>query len=271
VFIWNEGYWGPVVGFYGGIAYGFGYTGVGYDGGYWRGNTFYYNRTVNNVHVTKITNVYTKNVRHVNPAGASFNGGRGGTTSRPSSEQLAAAKQKRSSLTDEQKQQMRVARSDPKQRASENQGSPTVAATSKSGEFKGRDVVKATKSGAPYKAPPRPSPKGEKSVVKPQEKGAVTTEGGPAPRGERPMVKPQKKRPAAPEGGPAPGGERPMVKPQKKRPAAPEGGPAPGGERPMVKPQKKRPAAPEGGPAPEGEKKSDDKKKRGEPEEEQRR
>src|ERR1700761_3447721 len=30
------GYWGPEVGFYGGVNYGFGYTGNGYEGGYWR-------------------------------------------------------------------------------------------------------------------------------------------------------------------------------------------------------------------------------------------
>lgn len=33
-FFWNVGYWGPVVGFYGGINYGFGYAGLGYGGGY---------------------------------------------------------------------------------------------------------------------------------------------------------------------------------------------------------------------------------------------
>ena len=33
-YIFNAGYWGPQVGFYGGIDYGFGYTGLGYEGGY---------------------------------------------------------------------------------------------------------------------------------------------------------------------------------------------------------------------------------------------
>ena len=32
-FFWHEGYWGPHVGFYGGINYGFGYWGHGYEGG----------------------------------------------------------------------------------------------------------------------------------------------------------------------------------------------------------------------------------------------
>src|SRR5690348_4498834 len=42
VFIFNEGYWGPQVGFYGGIDYGFGYSGIGYQGGYWNNGVFFY-------------------------------------------------------------------------------------------------------------------------------------------------------------------------------------------------------------------------------------
>jgi hypothetical protein len=34
-FFFNAGYWGPQVGFYGGIVYGFGYFGRGYEGGRW--------------------------------------------------------------------------------------------------------------------------------------------------------------------------------------------------------------------------------------------
>ena len=32
VYVFNEGYWGPTVGFYGGIDYGYGYGGDGYQG-----------------------------------------------------------------------------------------------------------------------------------------------------------------------------------------------------------------------------------------------
>jgi len=35
-YVWYAGYWGPTVGFYGGIDYGFGYPGSGFYGGYWR-------------------------------------------------------------------------------------------------------------------------------------------------------------------------------------------------------------------------------------------
>jgi len=154
VFIWYEGYWGPAVGFYGGINYGYGYTGYGYDGGYWSGGRFYYNRKVNNINVTNITTVYSRTVSNVRPTGVSFNGGPGGTTVRPNSEQLTAARQRHSSLTDAQNHQMQVARTDPKQRATVNRGRPAIAATAKPGVFTGRGVMGAGRTGDPYKAPP---------------------------------------------------------------------------------------------------------------------
>src|SRR6266567_3394994 len=87
-FAFHEGYWGPRVGFYGGINYGFGYVGVGYEGGYWRNGAFFYNRSVNNV--TNITNVYNKTVI-VNETvrNISYNGGAGGTTARPTAAEEA--------------------------------------------------------------------------------------------------------------------------------------------------------------------------------------
>ena len=56
VYVFNDRYWGPTVGFYGGIAYGFGYTGSGFFGGHWQGGQYYYNSSVTNV--TNVTNVY---------------------------------------------------------------------------------------------------------------------------------------------------------------------------------------------------------------------
>ncbi len=60
-YIFHQGYWGPQVGFYGGIDYGHGYFGHGYEGGRWDGGHFYYNRSVNNINVTEIHNVYNTN------------------------------------------------------------------------------------------------------------------------------------------------------------------------------------------------------------------
>ena len=59
-FIFHDGFWGPEVGFYGGISYGFGYFGVGFVGGRWDGGHFFYNRAVLNVNVTTSTTSTTK-------------------------------------------------------------------------------------------------------------------------------------------------------------------------------------------------------------------
>src|ERR1700677_3673599 len=36
-FVFNAGYWGPHIGFYGGVNYGGGYMGIGFAGGNWNG------------------------------------------------------------------------------------------------------------------------------------------------------------------------------------------------------------------------------------------
>ncbi len=153
---WYPGYWGTSVGFYGGINYGYGYTGRGYYGGYWRGDRFYYNRYVNRITSRNITTVYNQRVV-VNERGPriSYNGGRDGINARPTSVELAAARTRRFGANSRQLEQQRWARSNPAQRARENQGRPEVAATPRPGEFRGSGVVRATRAGEPYKEPPR--------------------------------------------------------------------------------------------------------------------
>lgn len=45
-FFFHEGYWSNHVGYYGGVNYGFGYGGIGFAGGEWRGDRFFYNTAV---------------------------------------------------------------------------------------------------------------------------------------------------------------------------------------------------------------------------------
>jgi hypothetical protein len=61
-FVFYEGYWGPHVGFYGGIVYGFGYFGFGFVGGRWDSDRFFYNRSVMNINVVNVRNVYNETV-----------------------------------------------------------------------------------------------------------------------------------------------------------------------------------------------------------------
>jgi hypothetical protein len=149
-FVWNEGFWGPSIGFYGGINYGFGYFGVGFVGGRWDGGHFFYNRAVMNVNVTEIHNVYNTTVVN-NTVRVSYNGGNGGITARATAQEEAAAHERHVPPLAVQTQHMQAARANPQLRASVNHGKPPIAATEKPGEFSGRGVVEAKEAGAPYK------------------------------------------------------------------------------------------------------------------------
>jgi hypothetical protein len=154
-YVFNDGYWGTTVGFYGGISYGYGYGGEGYDGGRWQNDHFFYNRTVNNVNVTIVHNVYEAPAAHNNSGShASFNGGNGGTNARPTAQDQAAAHQKHIPPVAAQVQHVQAARAQPELRASANHGKPPVAATPKPGAFKDHAVVPAKQAGAPYTRPP---------------------------------------------------------------------------------------------------------------------
>lgn len=96
----HRGFWGPHVGYYGGINYGFGYIGTGYYGGYWRGHDFYYNRAVNRVGPSFRTvyerPVIVNNVRYdARPTvHTSYNGGPGGLRSQPRPFEMAAERER---------------------------------------------------------------------------------------------------------------------------------------------------------------------------------
>src|SRR5215470_15730761 len=154
-FVFYQGYWGPRVGFYGGIDYGFGYFGHGYEGGRWEGDRFYYNRTVNNINITNIHNVYNTTVvnNRTNVTRVSYNGGNGGITARASAQEEAAARERHIAPVAAQQQHSQEARQDRSFHASENRGKPAVAATERPGAFHGGGVV-AAREGGKYNPPP---------------------------------------------------------------------------------------------------------------------
>ena len=176
-YVFHEGYWGPHVGFYGGVVYGFGYDGVGYEGGYWRNGAFFYNRTVNNISNASITNVYSKTVIINNRTNMSFNGGAGGSTAKPTPEQLAIGKEHHVVATADQTRHAREAAKDPALSLASNHGHPTVAATTRAAQFKGPGVV-AAHPGQPIAAV---SPKGHRKEIREQKSpaGAATTTTAP--------------------------------------------------------------------------------------------
>jgi WXXGXW repeat (2 copies) len=143
-YVWNAGYWGPHIGFYGGVNYGFGYVGSGYEGGYWRDGVFTYNRTVNNFGNVHITNVYDKTVmNNTTVTRVSFNGGTGGTAAQPTSQEQAWAHEQHIPPTTMQTQHVQAASTNRSLLASVNHGNPSIAATSKPGDFSGHGLVGA--------------------------------------------------------------------------------------------------------------------------------
>ena len=182
-FVFVDGYWGPVVGFYGGINYGFGYPGRGYYGGRWERDRFFYNRSVTNVNVTVVRNIYVENVRSGDaPNRVSYNGGRDGITARPTDRETAAARDRHVAATEAQVQHVQHARSMPDLRADKNQGKPAVLATARPEALRGETRGSGNESSRDQSSNARDT---ERSQAR------------PAPQQTRPA--PQQTRPAPPQ------------------------------------------------------------------------
>ncbi|MGB9471178.1 MAG: hypothetical protein WBQ59_17655 [Candidatus Acidiferrum sp.] len=134
VYGWHAGYWGSHIGFYGGVNYGFGYGGVGFVGGEWRGGAFAYNSAVANFGSVHVTNVYenrtivTQNTI-INNEHVSFNGG-AGIQAQASATELQAANEQHIQPTANQVQHQNFAAQDRSQLASVNHGTPGTPAAS---------------------------------------------------------------------------------------------------------------------------------------------
>jgi hypothetical protein len=118
--------WGPHVGFYGGINYGFGYGGVGFWGGRWEGGAFRYNTAAWHVgagfHGVYEDRTYISHVSVNNHY--SFNG-EGGVRAKPNAEERAAMHEQHYAHTHEQMAHQRAARVDRSNYAAVNHGTPS--------------------------------------------------------------------------------------------------------------------------------------------------
>jgi hypothetical protein len=149
-FVFYDGYWGPTIGFYGGINYGFGYFGIGFGGGRWDNGQFFYNSAVMNVNVTTIHNVYSTTVVNNNVSHVSYNGGNGGVVASPTPQEQAAARERHIPPVAAQVEHTQAARANPQERASANKGKPGVAVTPRPGDFNDRAAAPARDAGAAY-------------------------------------------------------------------------------------------------------------------------
>lgn len=276
-YVFHRGYWGERVGFYGGVAYGFGYSGAGFVGGRWDGDHYYYNSTVNNFGSVNVTNVYEQPAPRVSER-ASFNGGPDGIHARPTPGELAAGKQAHLPPTADQRQNAKVASRTESAFVSTNQGKPPVAATAKPGELKGAAVVPAKAAGGPLpeKKPEKPLPasatEGGKPLLDTGPKGEPAGGGEPErrkkdekagkpepdanaePTPEKPKNERERRKPgdAKPElrdtksepdqaNPDEPKAEKPKIERERRKPEGAEGKP----ERPKTELERQRPSEPE--------------------------
>jgi hypothetical protein len=144
LYLFHAGYWGPHVGFYGGVNYGYGYGGSGYQGGRW-----------DNFGSAHVDHTYNQNVT-ANNTRVSFNGGTGGIRAEPSADQRDAEHETHRQPTEAQNQHITAAAARPDLAASHDHGRPQIAATSRPAEFEGRGAV-APRSEAAHALPPRPA------------------------------------------------------------------------------------------------------------------
>jgi hypothetical protein len=129
-FIFHGGYWGPHIGYYGGVNYGGGYMGIGFAGGAWNGGVFAYNTAIVHVNRTVITNVYVnttivQQTTIVNTTNVSYNGGPNGVQHQPAPEEQIAAHETHTPPTTFQHQHVTAAAADKTNLASNNGGHPT--------------------------------------------------------------------------------------------------------------------------------------------------
>ncbi|HJS92587.1 MAG TPA: hypothetical protein VJ738_21645 [Steroidobacteraceae bacterium] len=230
-YVWHAGYWGPHVGFYGGVHYGYGYDGDGYRGGRWEGRHFAYNRYVTHVdeHVVRYT--YDERVdRRFDDDRVSYEGGRGGRVAYPTREDLRYEHEEHLPATPSQRAHIEQAERNPAFFARANNGRPPIAATSRPGQFEDRGP--ATPHSARFEdrgaATPRPGQFPDRGAAtwhpgqfqdrgpatshpeQFQDRGAATSHPGvgrptpPAFHGQRPAVQqPQPHQGFAPRGGPS--------------------------------------------------------------------
>jgi hypothetical protein len=132
----HPGYWGRHVGYYGGVNYGFGYMGVGFVGGMWRGHDFVYNTAVMHVDNRRIRNVYIDRtiVQHntiYNDRRVAFSGGPGGIRHDPRPDERFAERDQHMDATQFQHSHESSAMSDRGSYYRSNGGRPSNPAMSR--------------------------------------------------------------------------------------------------------------------------------------------
>jgi len=136
LYIWHTGYWGRHVGYYGGVNYGFGYMGIGFVGGEWRGGVFAYNEAVMHVdrtivHTTYVDRTVVVNNTIVNNNHVAYSGGPGGINHPMTAQERAYTNEPHVAATSFQTQHEQAAKTDRTAYFNNNHGRPANAAVSR--------------------------------------------------------------------------------------------------------------------------------------------
>jgi hypothetical protein len=211
LYAFNAGYWGPTVGFYGGVNYGFGYGGSGFDGGRWESGHFAYNTAAMRVNTSVIHNTYVQKVSYSGNR-TSFNGGAGGTTTRPSAAETTMARQHGQAAAAPAVQQKAVASGHTQARAtSENHGQPANTAATRPATATNRGAETQSRM-ATRTAPSSAKPEARPAAATPRAAQQQTHAASPqAPRQVASRPAPQTTHAATPQRAAAP--ERAAAKP----------------------------------------------------------
>jgi len=148
LYVWHEGYWGTHVGFYGGINYGFGYTGSGYDGGIWHDGVFRYNVAVSHVDSSTVETYAERAVTSTTSNNRSSYNGEGGVETEPSTSDKLAAQEPHLPPTTEQTHMETLASANRSLSASENHGYPSLSATAKPDNLAATETYAASHVGS---------------------------------------------------------------------------------------------------------------------------
>jgi WXXGXW repeat (2 copies) len=251
-YLWHYGYWGPHIGFYGGVNYGYGYTGVGYVGGYWNNGAFMYNRDVTRVNTTIIHSTYAHRVTVVNNTRVSYNGGRGGLNARPIASERVAARERHMAPLPAQHAHMREAAANRSQWANVNHGRPTTLVAARplnTGRQRPEATPTAVREQVQREQAGRQQLSRASNQVRPATRPNTPINRPETQRETRPGQRPSTNRPAArPENHPA---ARPQQHPEARPQPRPEARPQSRPEmRPEQRPQPRPQARPEARPMP---------------------
>jgi hypothetical protein len=236
MYVFHDGYWGRHIGYYGGVNYGFGYFGIGFAGGEWRGHDFHYNTAVMHVDRRFVRNTFEDRGRmdrgfvdrnsHV-----AFSGGPGGIRHDPRPDERFAEHEQHMDRSPFQQQHESMARTDRNSYVKNNGGRPQNLAVDRPlGGERVQPGNNFVRGGAQNHANPQPNIQRNappQQFPQPQQRNAQPQQQQPQQRNASPQQFQQPQQRNAPPQQSQQPQQRPAAPPQAHQPAASHTAPKP--------------------------------------------